>query len=137
MKKAASLVVVALMAGSVWAAAMAAPLRAPIAAQGSDTKVDEISCGTGVTDRQIQGKATEFTGVDLVNCLTVISSKSTPTTIKHVWYRNGNNVGAISLDIGGSPWRTWSNHPVQPGSWKVEVQDAGGAVVSTTEFTVK
>ena len=60
------------------------------------------------------------------------------TTIEHVWrYRDYEFV--IPLEIGGSPWRTWSRKTVLPewdGEWTLEVRDADGQVASTTNFAV-
>ncbi len=155
MKKASSLAVAGLLTGfafgrlqadpAVPAAAAPAPtastttapaVSAPAAA-ASDVSVDEIGFGTDAQDRKLVGQATEFTGVELVTCLTAVSAKTTPTTIKHVWYKDGANRGEVLLNVTSSPWRTWSNHYVEKGSWKVEVVDDKGAVVSSSEFTVK
>jgi len=73
-----------------------------------------------------------------VYCFTKVTTTA-PTTIKHVWYFGGTAVHTMELAIGGSPWRTWSNKTVAPGmtgSWKVEIQDASGAVLKTLTFSV-
>jgi hypothetical protein len=60
------------------------------------------------------------------------------TTIEHVW-RHGDHELVVPLEIGGSPWRTWSRKNIPPewdGEWTFEVRDADGQVVSTTTFTV-
>ncbi|MCJ7612583.1 MAG: DUF2914 domain-containing protein [Candidatus Aminicenantes bacterium] len=74
-----------------------------------------------------------------IYCFTKVSG-TVPTTIKHVWYFGDKAVHTMELAIGGSPWRTWSNKTVPPemaGVWKVEIQDAGGTVLKTLNFSVK
>jgi hypothetical protein len=60
------------------------------------------------------------------------------TTIKHVW-AHGPHADTISLNIGGSPWRTYSRRTIPAdwtGEWKVTVLDATGAVIATKTFTI-
>jgi hypothetical protein len=45
----------------------------------------------------------------------------------------------VDLEIGGSPWRTWSSKAIPPewsGDWSVEIRDADGAVLETVGFTI-
>ncbi len=47
--------------------------------------------------------------------------------------------GDVELQVGGSPWRTWSKKTVPPdwtGAWHVEVRDAAGTVLKRIDFTV-
>jgi hypothetical protein len=129
----------------------------PAAPPAPSLTVEEAVMCTGVVDRVPQGipqaaaPATEAQpgttagGGDApfplgkVYCFTKVSGTA-PTTIKHVWYFGGNAVHTMELAIGGSPWRTWSNKTVPPemaGDWKVDIQDANGAVLKTLNFSVK
>jgi hypothetical protein len=59
-------------------------------------------------------------------------------TIQIVW-THGAESAPVSLEIGGSSWRTWSSKTVLPedaGDWTVEVRDADGNVLATANFTV-
>jgi len=71
-----------------------------------------------------------------VYCWTNIQLNATPALVKHVWYADGTHVGEVSLNIKGSPWRTWSSKNVWPGQWKVEVQSETGEVLASKEFQV-
>jgi len=60
-------------------------------------------------------------------------------SIHHVWFHGDTQVGDVELQVGGSPWRTWSKKTVPAdwtGAWHVEVRDASGAVLKRFDFTV-
>jgi len=61
------------------------------------------------------------------------------SSIHHVWFHGDTQVGDVELQVGGSPWRTWSRKTVPPdwtGAWHVEVRDAAGTVLKRIDFTV-
>src|SRR5881398_314335 len=61
------------------------------------------------------------------------------SSIHHVWFHGDTQVGDVELQVGGSPWRTWSRKTVPAdwtGAWHVEVRDAAGAVLKRIDFTV-
>ncbi len=67
-------------------------------------------------------------------------SGAAPATIKHAWYFGETLVRTIDLAVDSSPWRTWSEKGIpsdKTGLWKVEIQDANGAVLKTLSFEVK
>lgn len=119
----------------------AAPMAAQeAAAQESGPTVDEGGVGTGVVDRALQGMAESFPAtVGTVYCFTRIGHTQAGNTIEHVWYFNDQEVARKELNIGGSPWRTWSSKtvPVEAtGNWRVDVM-AGGTVIKSYSFTVQ
>jgi hypothetical protein len=60
-------------------------------------------------------------------------------SIHEVWFHGDTQVGDVALEIGGSPWRTWSRKTIPSdwtGAWHVEVRDASGAVLKRVDFTV-
>jgi hypothetical protein len=64
------------------------------------------------------------------------------TEIHHVYFKGDMQFDDITLHVGGSPWRTWSRKTLRPdvgmaGDWRVEIRDAGGAVLETLKFTVE
>jgi len=66
-------------------------------------------------------------------------SRGAGLSIHEVWFHGDTQVADVALEIGGSPWRTWSRKTVPPdwtGAWHVEVRDASGAVVKRVDFTV-
>ncbi len=103
--------------------------------------IEEGVVCTGVVDRVPQGAAETFTpDVGKLYCFTKVSGASGGTTIKHLWYRGETLLHTQELSIGGSPWRTWSNKTVTPdmtGTWKVDIQDADGNIITTLNFTVQ
>jgi hypothetical protein len=64
------------------------------------------------------------------------------TEIHHVYFMGDTQFDDITLPIGGSPWRTHSRKTLRPdkgmaGDWRVEIRDAGGAVLQTLKFKVE
>lgn len=121
-----------------WAILLAVLLlvaNTPVAAQAPTV---EAQVATSVVDRMPQGAATSFPAtVGEVYCWTRITGAAN-TTITHVWIRDGVE-HPVQLNVGGSPWRTWSSKVIPPewtGQWRVEVRGAGGAVLQTVNFTV-
>jgi hypothetical protein len=118
-------------------AAVPAAVVAP-AASASGVSVEKIAAGTGVENHEIVGEASEFpAGTDKVYCLSRVVAANAPATVKHVWYKDGTKLSEVPLNIKFSPFTTYSYHFMEPGHWKVEVQDDSGAAVSSVEFTVK
>jgi hypothetical protein len=128
---------------------------APPANPAPSITVEEAVMCTGVVDRvpqgvpqpavQTEGQPATAGGAEAsfppgqVYCFSKISG-TTPTTIKHAWYFGDKLVNTIELAIDGSPWRTWSYITIPAdmvGKWKVDIQDANGAVLKTLEFEVK
>lgn len=58
--------------------------------------------------------------------------------ITHRWEYKGKVMSEIPLDVGGSPWRTYSSKTLDPswtGEWKVTAVDGTGNTLSATTFT--
>lgn len=110
------------------------------AGQESGPVVIEAGVGTGVVDRQLQGPADSFPAtVGTLFCFTKIGETEAGATIEHVWYHSDVEVGRKQLNIGGSPWRTWSSKIIPAdatGDWRVDIL-AGGQVIKSVSFTVQ
>ena len=101
-------------------------------------QVEKIAVGTGVESRELVGEATEFdVSVGRVYCWTKINSQNVPTTIKHVWYTDGEQAAEVPLNINYPSTRTWSSKAISAGKWRVEVVSETGDVLASTDFTVK
>src|SRR5207248_1211378 len=101
-------------------------------------QVEKIALGTGVEARDLVGEATEFdVSVGRIYCWTKIISQNVPTTIKHVWYADGEQVAEVPLNINYPSVRTWSSKAISAGKWRVEVVSESGDVLASTDFTVK
>ena len=117
-------------------AAAAQEKTTPAADQG--LKVEKIVVATSVDNREPVGENTEFAAsAGTLYCWTKISASTTPATIKHIWYLGDKKVFEQSLDLKFVSTRTWSSKAVTAGSWKVDVTDETGAVLSSVTFTVK
>ena len=62
--------------------------------------------------------------------------------IHHVYFLGDRQIDDITLKVGGSPWRTNSKKTLRAdtgmaGDWRVEIRDAGGAVLETLKFKVE
>ncbi len=105
-------------------AAAPAPAPAPAAATPSVTVVEAV-VAKSVLDRQPQDTGAAFPAdVGQLNCWTKVED---------------TQVGDVELQVGGSPWRTWSRKTVPAdwtGAWHVEVRDAAGTVLKRIDFTV-
>jgi hypothetical protein len=101
-------------------------------------KVEKIVAATSVEKLEPVGENKEFDASSgAVYCWTKVSAKTVPATIKHVWYVGDKKVFEQSLDLKFASTRTWSSKSVRPGSWKVDVTDDAGTVLSSVSFTVK
>jgi hypothetical protein len=102
--------------------------------------VTEAAVGTSVADRQLQGAADSFPAtVGTLYCFTKIGQTQAGATIEHVWYHGDVEVGRKQLNIGGSPWRTWSSKLIPAdatGDWRVDVV-ADGKVIKSVPFKVQ
>lgn len=112
---------------------------APLAAQQTGMTV-EVAVARDIMDRMPADTGSVFAAdVGKLWCWTRVTGAEAGTTIQHVWIRGSDEMAAVSLTLGGSPWRTYSSKNIQPdwtGQWRVEVRDAGGNVLATKSFTV-
>lgn len=71
-------------------------------------------------------------------CFTrLVASGATDTTIKHIWYRDGQKVGEYTLPVKGKRWRTFSSKAVEKGwsgEWRVEALDSEGRLLKAVTF---
>ena len=99
--------------------------------------MDKMAVGIAIDNKELSGEAAQYDStVSRVYCWTKISADQAPTTVKHVWYADGKKEAEVPLDIKYTSTRTWSSKSVWPGSWKVDVTDDKGTVLSSKEFTV-
>jgi len=103
--------------------------------------VAESAVCTGISDRQPDGTASEFSkDVPKIYYWTRINGASGEEQVKHVWYVGETAVAEIPLTIKSSSFRTWSAQTVYPGfegDLSVAVVDAAGNVLKKDTFTIK
>jgi Protein of unknown function (DUF2914) len=111
---------------------------APLAAQEDTVITVEAAVARSVVDRMPVDTASTFpVDVGEVALWTRVSGAA-GTTIQHVWIY-GEYEFPVSLEIGGSPWRTYSTKAIPPewaGEWRVEIRDADSSVIKTVRFAV-
>jgi len=118
----------------------AAPAPAPAAAAAAaQVNVVEAVVARSILDRQPQDTGTVFPAdVGQLICWTKVEGAG-GASIHHVWFHGDTQVGDVELQVGGSPWRTWSRKTAPAewtGAWHVEVKDAAGTVLKRLDFTV-
>ena len=98
----------------------------------------EVQLASAIVDRMPAEAGSEFPAdVGEVFCWTRVSGAE-GTTIEHVWIF-GDMEFPVSLNVGGSPWRTWSSKSIPPewsGPWRVEVRDGAGNLLEAVSFNV-
>lgn len=111
---------------------------APAEVAAQDGISVEIVVTTGVEDREpVDATAAFPLEVGRVYAWMRVTG-ATDQAIQVVWGHD-LDVFTVPLEIGGSPWRTWSSKNIPPewaGEWIVEVQDAEGNVLASSAFTV-
>ena len=108
----------------------------PLTAAAKGVQVADAKLGKGVQDRNITEESTSFAVNDKVYLwLKLTGGPSDP--IKVDW-TVGDVTDSVSLKVGGSPWRTWSNKTAfKAGEWTVTVTDASGNTLKEMKFTVQ
>jgi len=119
-------------------------LLAPIAqAQDAVAPSVEIAFGTDIDrdNRELVGETPVFSaGIDKIICLTRLKGLEAPTSVTHVWYRDGKTMARVDLNVASSNWRTWSSKRLLPdwtGHWEVKVLDSDGRVLGSAGFDVQ
>src|SRR5256885_12668608 len=133
MKRIGAIVALSLLAGGSLAAqdtTKAAAAAAPAQPAAASVSVDEAAVAKNVVDRVAQDTGSVFpVDVGQLVLWTKVSGAG-GTAIHHVWFHGDTQVGDVELQVGGSPWRTWSRKSVPAdwtGPWHVEGRDAAGA----------
>ena len=55
-----------------------------------------------------------------------------------VTWTHGGQIFPVTLNVGGTPWRTWSSKKLHlAGDWTVTVTDTAGAKLNESKITVK
>src|SRR2546425_3235144 len=115
-----------------------APPPPPPAAATPSVTVVEAVVARSVLDRQPQDTGTVFPA-DVAQLICWVKLEGAGgASVHHVWFHGDTQVGDVELQVGGSPWRTWSRKTVPAewtGAWHVEVKDAAGTGLKRLDFT--
>ncbi|GBD97273.1 MAG TPA: DUF2914 domain-containing protein [Nitrospirae bacterium] len=104
-------------------------------------KIERLVIAGSIDNREPVGVVNVFaSSTEKVYCFLEAGNIEENTTVSFVWYYGEKEVARIELPLKqGSRWRTYSSKKLggRTGDWKVELQDAGGAVLETVEFRVE
>jgi hypothetical protein len=99
----------------------------------------EVAVGKSVASSMPVDTAASFPAdVGSVVCWTRVSGATAGSKIMHLWI-HGADTSKVELNVGGSPWRTYSRKTIGPdmtGDWKVEVHDDTGKTLATKSFKI-
>ena len=116
------------------------PKKEAAAASTGEWKVEGKTCKS-LTNRECADASESFASTDgTVYAWTKVVGPKEGGELHHVWFKGDDQMGDVTLKIGGSPWRTYSKKTLgdkSQGDWRVEVRDANGAVLETLKFSVK
>ena len=116
-----------------------AALATPTAAQEMQEITVEGAIAADVVDMEPVEPGTTFSAdVGTLWCWTKVTGAE-GTTVEHVW-SFGEYEWVVALDLGGSPWRTYSSKKIVPewtGDWTVTVRTMDGQVLEELTFTVQ
>jgi hypothetical protein len=122
----------AVVSAPAWAGA------APTPETGAQSMEVELVVAAGVQDREPVGEAETFPE-DIGQVFAWVRVTDGAGQAVEVVWRHGENTFAVPLEIGGSPWRTWSSKTIPPewaGPWSVTVRDSDGNTLAEASFTV-
>jgi hypothetical protein len=111
------------------------------AQEKSSLEVNEILLGTGLENKEVTGVDTTFSAeVGRIYCWTKITGATSETQITHHWYFEDKEAAKIDITVKYPSYRCWSIKTIyleMKGNWKVDIEDAGGKLLSSISFTVK
>ena len=113
----------------------------------SSTASDNLNVVRAVAASDIQNKnptniANAFSwSTERVYIWSTIECKQPPSSIRHIYYFEGQKVNDIELKIKSPQWRTWSYKTLLEkrwiGQWKVDITSAEGKLLQSIFFEVK
>ena len=75
-----------------------------------------------------------------VYCFTVVKNLNKPVRMSHYWYKNGNFMARIPMEVGfSSAWRCWSYITLREGfegDWKVVARGPNNEELEEISFTI-
>jgi hypothetical protein len=106
---------------------------------GQQAATVEVAIGKSVASGMPVDTASTFdAAVGQVAGWTRVNGMSAGSKITHVWI-HGADSSKVELNVGGSPWRTYSRKTIPSGAtgdWTLEVWSADGAKLATKTFKI-
>jgi hypothetical protein len=115
---------------------VAVPCMAQEQAMEKGLEIAEAKLGKSVENRELTDTTATFSLNDRAYLwLRVVGGPADSLTVT---WKTGDQSYESKLNIGGSPWRTWSYKTCYiAGPWTVTVTDAQGTVLKEMGFTVE
>jgi len=105
-------------------------------AQSKTIQVVDAKLGKDVKDRVLVDEDSTFALNSKVFLWLKVTGAS--SEVLTVTWKQGEKSYTTTLNIGGSPWRTWANKILaKPGDWTVSITDAAGNVLKEMSFKVQ
>lgn len=98
----------------------------------------ELAVARDVQDREPVGESDSFPA-DVGQVYAWVQVLNGAGQAIQVVWTHGEETFNVPLEIGGSPWRTWSSKTIPPewaGDWTVTVTDSDGNELASRSFTV-
>jgi len=104
--------------------------------KSKDIQIVDVKLGKDVKDRVLVDEDSTFAlNMKVFLWLKVTGKTSEKLTIT---WKQGEKSYTTTLNIGGSPWRTWANKTLaKAGDWTVTITDASGNVLKEMSFKVQ
>ena len=104
--------------------------------KSKDIQIVDVKLGKDVKDRVLVDEDSTFAlNMKVFLWLKVTGATSEKLTIT---WKQGEKSYTTTLNIGGSPWRTWANKTLaKAGDWTVTITDASGNVLKEMSFKVQ
>jgi hypothetical protein len=105
-------------------------------------EVLKATIGSDVKDRMPAGVSNYFSwSTNRVYVWSLIQCKHPPSSIRHIYYFQGEKLSDVHLNVQSSHWRTWSYMSLSNkryiGPWRVDITSAEGKVLRSLHFEVK
>jgi hypothetical protein len=105
-------------------------------------EVLKATVGSDVKDRMPAGVSNYFSwSTNRVYVWSLIQCKHPPSSIRHIYYFQGEKLSDVHLNVQSSHWRTWSYMSLSNkryiGPWRVDITSAEGKVLRSLHFEVK
>jgi hypothetical protein len=118
---------------------LALGLIAAVPPIGQQAPSVELAIGKSIEAGNPVDTASAF-GADVgqIAAWTRVSGMSAGSKITHLWI-HGADTARVELNIGGSPWRTYSRKTIPQGAtgdWTLEVLGPDGAKLASKTFTI-
>ena len=105
-------------------------------------EVLKATVGSDVKDRMPAGVSNYFSwSTNRIYVWSLIQCKHPPSSIRHIYYFQGEKLSDVHLNVQSSHWRTWSYIPLSNkryiGPWRIDITSAEGKVLRSLHFEVK